>query len=79
MVDLSSAAKHCPDLLLWILLLGRSGVSPFGGPSKPWYLSLIAGMELTFEVKLPNKVAGLRYFQLAEKLNQRPQSLLEVG
>lgn len=69
MVDLSSAARRCPDLLLWILLLGRSGISPLGGPNKPWFLSLIAGMELTFGIRVPNAVAGLKYFQLAEQVS----------
>ena len=70
MVDLSSVAKHCPDLLLWILLLGRSGNSPLGEISRLWYLDSIVGMEDNMGITIPKTVAGLKYFELAEATRQ---------
>ena len=71
MLDLGVAARLCPDLLLWVLMLGRSGVNPLGGPSKPWFSNVIADIEHTFLVKVPDKAWGLTYFLLAESLGGR--------
>lgn len=79
MVDLSLGAKHCPDLLLWILLLGRSGTSPLGGPNKAWFLRLIASMEVSLDIEIPTTVSGLQYFNLAELLRQRGYPGADVG
>ena len=62
MIDLSATERHYPDLLLWILLLGKSGISLLGGPNKPWCLSLWAGMQLSFGFEVPSTVSGLKYF-----------------
>jgi hypothetical protein len=67
MANLSSAKKLCPDLLLWVLLLGRSGNSPLGESSRLWFSKVIAYMEHNFETKVPaTAVKGLKYFELAE-------------
>jgi hypothetical protein len=75
----SSLVTNCPDLLLWILLLGRSGITPLGGPHKPWFLSLLAGMELTFRVKIPTALSGLEYFQLPEQLSKKGSMVVATG
>jgi hypothetical protein len=67
MVDLSPVARYCPDLLLWILLLGRSGNSPLGGPGKLWFLKVLVDIEDNFDIDVPTAVAGLQYFLLAEE------------
>jgi hypothetical protein len=66
-VNQASVIRHCPDLLLWILLLGRSGNSPLGEPGRLWYSNLIAHVEENLQIKVPAVVSGLRYFELAEE------------
>jgi hypothetical protein len=73
-VNQSSVIEHCPDLLLWVLLLGRSGNSPLGEPGRLWYLNVIAHVEENLHIKVPAVVSGLKYFELAEetRLNGSP-------
>jgi hypothetical protein len=66
MVDFGEIGRHCPDLLLWVLLLGRSGTPPLGGAGKLWYLKILDDMEDELDVDVPNTVAGLNYFTVAE-------------
>jgi hypothetical protein len=66
MVDFGEIGRHCPDLLLWVLLLGRSGTSPLGGAGNLWYLKMLDDMEDELDVDVPNAVAGLNYFTVAE-------------
>jgi hypothetical protein len=66
MTDLSSVEQHCPDLLIWIYLLGRSGNSPLDERGKAWYRNRIADMEDTFGIVVPPTVTGLRYLELLE-------------
>lgn len=66
MAKLSSVTKHCPDLLLWILLLGRSGNPPIAEPGKLWYSKVIANMEAGLQITVPPALAGLKYFEIAE-------------
>jgi hypothetical protein len=66
MVDFGEIGRHCPDLLLWVLLLGRSGTSPLGGVEKLWYLKILDDMEDELDVNVPSAVAGLDYFKVAE-------------
>ena len=68
LVDLSQVAEHCPDVLLWTLLLGRSGCSPLGGPGKPWYAQNIAELTAGVDINIPAAVVGLKYFETAEEL-----------
>jgi hypothetical protein len=66
--NLSSVTRLCPDLLLWTLLLGRSGNSPFGESGRQWFSKEIANMEDNFDTKVPTTaVRGLKYFELAEE------------
>jgi hypothetical protein len=74
MVDLSPVARQCPDLLLWILLLGRSGTFPLGGPGRLWYLEVISDMEKTLDIEVPSAAAGLKYFELAEQTRVKRKS-----
>lgn len=67
MAKLSSVTKHCPDLLLWILLLGRSGNSPLGEPGRLWYSKVISNMEAGLEMTVPSTLSGLNYFATAER------------
>jgi hypothetical protein len=66
MVDFGEIGRHCPDLLLWVLLLGRSGTSPLGGAGNLWYLKILDDMKVELDVDVPNAVAGLNYFNVAE-------------
>jgi hypothetical protein len=66
MAKLSSVTKHCPDLLLWILLLGRSGNHSTEELGKLWYSKVIANMEAGLEITVPPTVEGLSYFEIAE-------------
>jgi hypothetical protein len=66
MADLANIGRHCPDLLLWVLLLGRSGTSPLGGAGKLWFLKILDDMEDELDVDVPGAVAGLNYFKVAE-------------
>ncbi len=66
LVDLSFVVSQCPDLLLWIFLLGRSGNPPLGGPGRLWFLEAIVDMEKNLDIEVPTGVAGLKYFELAE-------------
>jgi hypothetical protein len=90
MEDLSTALKHCPDLLLWIILLGRSGNSPLGDHGRLWYATAIAGMANNFGLKIPPSLTGLEYFELAEGIGRKgihkrleirntPESVGEAG
>jgi hypothetical protein len=66
--NLSTVTRSCPDLLLWILLLGRSGNSPLGESGRLWFSKEIAYMEDNFDTKVPTTaVRGLTYFELAEE------------
>jgi len=62
MLDLDEIAMKCPDLLVFVLLLGRAGVSPFGGPGKVWFEGIIKELEVDVE----GVVGVFRYFELAE-------------
>jgi hypothetical protein len=66
MAKLSSVTKHCPDLLLWILLLGRAGNPPIGDQGRLWYSKVISNMEAGLQITVPATVAGLEYFEIAE-------------
>jgi hypothetical protein len=67
MANLSFIARHCSDLLLWILVLGRSGNSPIGGEvGMIWYSSAITDMEDHLDIKVPKALSGLGYFSVAE-------------
>jgi hypothetical protein len=79
MTKLSSVTKHCPDLLLWTLLLGRSGNSPLGEPGRIWYQKVIANIEEGLDIKVPAAVTGLGYFELAEGTAEGSQSRTEMN
>jgi hypothetical protein len=71
MLDLGGIASWCPDLLLWVLLLGRSGANPLEMTGKSWFLKAIADLEAGFGVEVPEEVTavvGLNYFELAEAM-----------
>jgi hypothetical protein len=79
MADLSSVAKHCPDLLLWTLLLGRAGNSPLEDISRVWFRKGVAAIARNFGVEVPPSAVGLKYFELAEILRDRGQREDEAG
>jgi hypothetical protein len=59
----------CPDLLLWVLLLGLSGANPLDADGKEWFLRQVGHFEESFGLQIPTTVAagaGLKYFELAE-------------
>lgn len=64
--NLSLVTQYCPDLLLWILLLGRSGNPPIAEPGRLWYSAVIENMEAGLEITVPPTLAGLKYFEIAE-------------
>jgi hypothetical protein len=72
MANLSFIARHCSDLLLWILVLGRSGNSPIGGEvGMMWYSRAIADMEGHLNIEVPRTLTGLEYFNVAEATRPR--------
>lgn len=73
MVDMTFVIEAVPDLLLWTLLLGRSGVPPIECPGIGWYASEIAAaIKENVEIRIPPVVSALRYFTLSEEA--RPKS-----
>jgi len=79
LVDLSSIINDCPDLLLWTLLLGRSGVSPLGGLSGPWYEEEISSVvDGNDGIRVPPVVRKpLLYYALAEQARRPSTPKLE--
>jgi len=68
LVDMTSVIDAVPDLLLWTLLLGRSGIPPVECPSNGWYASEIAAaMQEHKGVNIPPVVSGLKYFELSDQ------------
>lgn len=61
MVDLGEISGKCPDLLVWVVVLGRSGVLPGPGMGRSWYEEVLGELE----VKVEGVVGGLRYFEIA--------------
>ena len=62
----------CPDLLLWMLMLGRSGANPLevGARGRGWFDGEIQMVEDIFGVEVPvalKYIEGLRYFEIAEE------------
>jgi hypothetical protein len=72
MVDLDAVARQCPDLLLWVLMLGRSGNMPLeaGEAGRLWYAKVIKDVEGSFGATVPGAVAGMKYFDVAESTNR---------
>jgi len=65
---MTSVIDAVPDLLLWTLLLGRSGIPPVECPSNGWYASEIAAaMQEHKGVNIPPVVSGLKYFELSDQ------------
>jgi len=70
MVDLEEVADCCPDLLLWVLILGRSGVIPIGEPpAKIWYAEAIEDLGFRSNFTILGKVKGIMYFEIAEGIS----------
>ena len=68
MVDMTAVIDAVPDLLLWTLLLGRSGIPPIECPSIGWYAKEIAAaMQEHGGVNIPPVVSGSKYFELSDE------------
>jgi len=80
MLDLDAIAGQCPDLLLWILMLGRSGNMPLeaGAAGRLWYARTIKEVEGSFGITVPGALVGLQYFDVAESANRRGGKVEEV-
>lgn len=69
LVELEGVMGLCPDLLLWVLMLGRSGANPLEIGARAWFAAEIREVEEQFGVVVPlevKEVSGLRYFEIAE-------------
>ncbi|KAH8589339.1 hypothetical protein B0O99DRAFT_692572 [Bisporella sp. PMI_857] len=69
LVDMATTITGTPDLLLWTLLLGRSGVPPPPqvALSGAWYeKEIAAALEGSPEVKVLPVVRGMMYYTIAE-------------
>lgn len=69
LVELEEVRMRCPDLLLWVLMLGRSGANPLERSETQWFLDEIGEVESSYEIQVPpgiKDIAGLRYFEIAE-------------
>ncbi|KAG9246994.1 hypothetical protein BJ878DRAFT_238959 [Calycina marina] len=72
LVVMTGVIEAVPDLLLWTLLLGRSGIPPIECPNTAWYAEEIAAAtQENREMKIPPVVSGLRYFELSEAVRPR--------
>lgn len=71
MADFDALAAQCPELLLFVLMLGRSGNAPVGvqegEASRVWYEKTIGDVGRGFGVKVPATLAGWGYFEVAER------------
>jgi len=69
MVDMAPVIEAVPDLLLWCLLLGRSGIPPIESPSNGWYAAEIAAAIREHKgINIPPVVSGLKYFELSDEV-----------
>jgi hypothetical protein len=71
LVELERVLACCPELLLWVLMLGRSGANPLelGARGRLWFDREIKMTEDTFGVEVPvnlKAIEGLNYFEIAE-------------
>jgi hypothetical protein len=71
LVELERAMTCCPELLLWVLMLGRSGAYPLelGARGRLWFDREIKMVEDVFGVEVPvnlKAIKGLNYFEIAE-------------
>jgi len=71
LVELEPVMACCPELLLWVLMLGRSGANPLelGARGRLWFDREIKMVEDTFGVEVPvnlKAIEGLNYFEIAE-------------
>jgi hypothetical protein len=64
LIDLSSIATTCPDLLLWTILLGRSA-APLGTLPRSWFSGVLTEMSHLLGKPIPESLQGLSYFELA--------------
>ncbi|TVY32518.1 hypothetical protein LSUB1_G007535 [Lachnellula subtilissima] len=69
MAEFDALAAACPELLLWVLVMGRSGIAPVeeGEASRRWYNLTIADVEARFGIVVPPTLAGWAYFEVAER------------
>jgi hypothetical protein len=80
LIELDNVARWCPDLLLWVLMLGMSGANPLEAGARAWFVREIMEVEELFEVKIPKglkEISGMQYFELAEAAITQPSSRVE--
>jgi hypothetical protein len=80
LIELDNVARWCPDLLLWVLMLGMSGANPLEVGARAWFVREIMEVEGLFEVKVPKglkEISGMQYFELAEAAITQPSSRVE--
>jgi len=68
MVDLLLLRRHCPDIFLWILLLGRAGNHPLAKGGGLWFRRMISIMWGDSGDELPSALVGLGYFEVSERM-----------
>lgn len=79
LVVMNGVIEAVPDMLLWTLLLGRSGVPPIECPGTAWYADEIAAAkQANPALKIPQVVSGLNYFELSEAARPK-QGAIEEG
>lgn len=69
LVGLDGVMMRCPDLLLWVLMLGMSGANPLEVGARAWFVGEIMEVEANFEAKVPKglkEISGMMYFEIAE-------------
>jgi len=72
MVNLEEVARHGSDLLMWMLMLGRSGVIPLGEPpSQKWYAETIGDLQRSSGVMVPGATSKMDYFDISEATQTR--------
>lgn len=67
MIDLTLPQSCCPDMFLWILLLGRAGTSPLRKGGKMWFQRTITSVGKGLHYQIPSSLAGLGYFEISER------------
>jgi hypothetical protein len=82
LVELENVIRWCPDLLLWVLMLGMSGANPLEVGARAWFVGEIMEVERLLEVKVPKglkELSGMQYFEHAEGAIDQASSGVELN
>jgi hypothetical protein len=67
LVDLYPFAAVCPDVLIWIVMVGGTG-APQEGPVRYWFNETLEELLEGLEFTLPDHIGGLGYFDITRQV-----------